>query len=115
MSECAACGNTAYTPAGENCPAVGYQKVNICAPVTVSPYAYTTATKTHCCGDAALVSGGTKCSGKKNGTCTFTISQTICVEIPVFFGATATVDDTYVDCLGASAKDICTDCTALED
>jgi hypothetical protein len=30
----------------------------------------------------------------------------------VSFGAVATVGDTYVSCNGASADDICTDCSA---
>lgn len=46
----------------------------------------------------------------KNGTCVFTVSQNICVEVPVEFGAVAEVGDTYVSCSGATAEDICTDC-----
>ncbi len=46
----------------------------------------------------------------KNGQCVFTISQDICVEVPVEFGAVASVGDTYVACNGASADDICTEC-----
>lgn len=42
---------------------------------------------TKCCGDPVVVSGDKPCAGKKNGVCTFTISQTICVEVPVEFGA----------------------------
>ena len=38
----------------------------------------------------------------------------ICVEVPVEFGAVATVGDTYVACNGASADEICPDC-ALND
>lgn len=92
------------------CPAVGYQKVSVCVPVTVTPFAHAGATVTKCCGDPVVVAGETPCSGKKNGVCSFTISQTICVEVPVNFGATAAVGDTFVDCLGASADDICINC-----
>ena len=46
----------------------------------------------------------------KNGACTFTITQDVCVAVPVDFGAVATVGDAYVSCLNASADDICTDC-----
>lgn len=39
------------------CPAVGYQKVDVCVPVTVEPYANVTGTVTTCCGDATVVEG----------------------------------------------------------
>lgn len=92
------------------CPAVGYQRVGVCVPVTVTPFAQAGTTNTTCCGDPVISTGDTTCAGKKNGVCTFTLSQTICVEVPVSFGATANVGDTYVDCLGSSANDICTTC-----
>lgn len=85
-------------------------KASVCVPVIVSPFAHTGPTVTKCCGDPIIVSGEKPCPGKKNGACAFTISQTICVEVPVNFGATATVGDTYVDCLNASTDDICTNC-----
>lgn len=46
----------------------------------------------------------------KNGNCVFTVSQNICVEVPVEFGAVAEVGDAYVSRNGATAEDICTDC-----
>ena len=39
----------------ETCPAVGYQQVNVCVPVTVTPYAHTGATKTKFCGDPRVM------------------------------------------------------------
>lgn len=107
--------STSTESTDKTCPAVGYQKVSVCVPVTVTPFAHTQATKTQCCGNPVVVSGDTPCAGKKNGVCTFTISQTICVEVPVDFGVTATVGDTYVDCLGASSYNICTNCNNEED
>ena len=94
----------------ETCPATGFQRVGVCVPVTVTPFAHTGATITKCCGDPIVVAGDTPCAGRKNGVCTFTISQVICVEVPVVFGATAVVGDTFTDCLGASAEDICRTC-----
>lgn len=49
----------------------------------------------------------------KNGSCFFTITQDICVAVPVEFGAVATVGDSYINCNGASEKDICTDCEVM--
>lgn len=113
MSECLSCksGFTAENnPEDGSCPVVGFQKASVCVPVLVAPFAHTGTTITKCCGDPVVTSGDKPCPGKKNGVCAFTISQTICVKVPVNFGATATVGDTFVDCLGASADDICRNC-----
>lgn len=94
----------------QTCPAVGYQAASICVPVTIEPYAKAGATRTKCCGTATVVSGRVACEGVKNGTCAFTIAQDICVAVPVEFGANAVVGEAFVDCKGASADDICSDC-----
>lgn len=115
MSECTNCngaisGAELLEPENRTCPAVGYQKISICVPVNVTPFAKTGNTITKCCGDAVVVPGEKPCPGKKNGVCSFTIHQTICVEVPVEFGATSMVGDTYVDCLAASSDNICMNC-----
>lgn len=84
-------------------------------PVTVTPFAETGATKTKCCGDPVITPGIDTCMGIKNGTCSFTISQDLCISVPVAFGAVASVGDTYVNCTDASEKDICNDCSKLID
>jgi hypothetical protein len=97
----------------QTAPAVGYQSASICVPVTVTPYANAEPTVTKCCGLPLVTPGKNTCLGTKNGTCLFTISQDICISVPVSFGATATVGDAYVTSNGASADDICTDCSAI--
>ncbi|MEG0765181.1 MAG: hypothetical protein RR403_03970 [Pseudoflavonifractor sp.] len=97
-------------PVDQTCPAVGYQTASICVPVTVTPFAETGTTITKCCGAPFVAAGKNTCGGTKNGVCTFTISQDICVAVPVSFGAVATVGDTYVSCISASAEDICSNC-----
>lgn len=94
----------------ETCPTIAYQMSSVCVPVTVSPFAKAGATSTKCCGKPVITTGRNTCGGVKNGQCVFTVSQKICVEIPVEFGATATVGDAYVDCIKDSADDIYTDC-----
>lgn len=89
--------------------AKGYQTLITCVPVTVTPYAKPGETVTRCCGDPVVVAGETECDGVKNGNCHFTISQTLCIEVPVYFGATATTSEYYVDCVGASEK-FCDNC-----
>lgn len=89
----------------QTCPAVGYQSLSVCVPVTVTPFARTDATITKCCGDAIITPGDTVCEGTKNGKCTFAVTQVLCVEVPVEFGAASQTGDTYVNCLGVSADD----------
>lgn len=98
-----------------DCPAVGYQALTVSVPVTVTPYASTGATTTKCCGTPIIKSGATRGDGTVNGICNFSIGQNIIVAIPVAFGADATVGDTYVDALEASAEEIlCSDLPNLE-
>lgn len=94
----------------QTCPTVAYQMSSVCVPVKVMPYAKTGATFTKCCGNATVTPGIAVCDGIKNGICAFTISQNVCIAVPVEFGATAEVGDAYVSCNGATAEDVCTDC-----
>ncbi len=103
-------------PAGEvipcenTCPTTAFQLVDVCVPVTVIPFAHAGTPKTLCCGEARVNPGKDECCGRPNGTCTFTLSQKICVEIPVVFGAKAVVGATSVECEKVSTKNICKDC-----
>lgn len=94
----------------QTCPTVAYQLSSVCVPVTVTPFAKAGTTVTKCCTKPTVAAGKYTCNGVKNGQCVFTISQDICVEVPVEFGAVASVGDTYVSCNGASADEICPDC-----
>ena len=113
MSDCN-CQETTFAaePTEDNiCPAMGYQKAEVCVPVTVTPFAKAGTTTTTCCGKPTVDPSGTPCAGTENGVCTFTISQIICVEVPVEFGASAKVGTTHVNCLGVSSENICENCT----
>lgn len=102
--------NTELLTEDQTCPTVGYQSASICVPVTVTPFAKTGITFTKCCGAPVVTPGKITCEGERNGACTFTIAQDICVAVPVEFGAVASVGDTFVSCNAASAEDICMDC-----
>ena len=91
----------------QTCPTIAYQLSSVCVPVTVTPFAKAGITNPKCCTKPVVTPGQNTCNGIKNGQCVFTVSQDICVEVPVEFGAVATVGDTYVACNGASADDIC--------
>ena len=94
----------------QKCPATGYQELTVTVPVEVNPHVKTGKTHTTCCGKATVKPGITGLIGDKKGTCFFTITQKLCVEVPVEFSAEAKVDEPYVECLDASATDICKDC-----
>ncbi|MDD4698664.1 MAG: hypothetical protein PHV07_00180 [Oscillospiraceae bacterium] len=94
----------------QTCPATGYQSATVCVPVVVTPFATAGATTTTCCGDPVITSGSTICAGTINGSCYFTIAQTLCVAVPVNFGAVATVGAPAVECGDATSEDICTNC-----
>ena len=95
-----------YANENQTCPTVAYQLSSICVPVTVTPFAKASMTMTKCCSRPTVTPGRELCNGVKGGQCVFTVSQDICVEVPVEFGAVAQVGDTYVACNGASADDI---------
>lgn len=105
--------NPAELTESQTCPAVGYQSASVCVPVTVTPFAQTGTTVTKCCGSPVVTPGREICGGLKNGSCFFTITQDICVAVPVEFGAVATVGESYVTCNGSSEEDICTGCEAM--
>ncbi|MPN63770.1 hypothetical protein SDC9_211536 [bioreactor metagenome] len=92
------------------CPAVGYQEVTVCVPVTVTPFGNAGTATTFCCGSPTVTTDMTPCAGTVNGSCMFKITQEMCVAVPVEFGATAVTGAPHVQCGDASAVDICTDC-----
>lgn len=92
------------------CPSAAYQTATVCVPVTVTPFANPQGTVTKCCGTPVVTPGRNTCEGTKKGSCIFTITQDICVTVPVEFGATTDVGDPYVTCTGVSEEDVCTNC-----
>lgn len=98
----------------QTCPTVAYQLSSVCVPVTVTPFAKAGLTVTRCCAKPVVTPGDNTCNGVPNGQCVFTVSQDICVEVPVEFGAVASVGNAYVACNGASADNICPDCGTID-
>jgi len=92
-----------------NCETVVYQPLSVCVPVTVTPSAVAGPSSTFCCGDPIVTPGATACPGT-NRSCTFTVTQQLCVAIPVVFRATSTVGDPSVVCGDATGEDVCTGC-----
>ena len=94
----------------QKCPAVGYQPLTVCVPVTVTPFAQAKSSTIFCCGDPIVKQGCEKCEGTVNGHCNFTLSQRIIVAVPVDFGATTTVGSASVQCGIATSKDVTPHC-----
>ena len=88
------------------CTATGEQMADVCLPVEVKPFANVGTISTRCCGPARITSGTDTCEGTPDGNCNFTISQRICVEVPVEFGAEVTPGEVHVGCTGND----CTNC-----
>ena len=87
------CGST------ESCESTFYQKETVCVPVTVSPFAHPGTARTICCGDP-VIHTDPQCPGSKT-SCTFTVTQSLCIQIPIAFGAvieTGEASETPCDC-----------------
>jgi len=94
----------------QTCDAIGFQNTTVCVPVTVEPFAFAGVPITTCCGDPIITPGALTCPGVVNRVCHFTITQTLCVAVPVTFGANTSVGTPNVQCGTATGEDICTNC-----
>lgn len=92
------------------CESVFYQKETVCVPVRVTPFANPGTAKTICCGEP-IVKPGAQCSGSQT-SCSFTITQSLCVEIPISFGAVIETGTAVVQC-GTVSETKC-DCSEGE-
>lgn len=97
-------------PVDETCPATAFVPMTVCTPVTVTPFVNELPTTTFCCGDPMVTPGTDMCPGERNGSVTFTITQDICVRVPVEFGATTEVGDLFVEAGTPTEEDVCTNC-----
>jgi len=90
------------------CSKYAYQKANVSVPVMVKPYALTGPANSFCCNEPTITNLQCKPHGNKQ-ICCFTISQEICVEIPVQFGAQVCAGEPLIECHEVSL-DPCSDC-----
>lgn len=89
------------------CESVFYQKETVCVPVKVTPYAKSGMAKATCCG-SPIVKSGVQCSGNQT-SCTFTVTQNLCIEVPISFGAEIETGTASVQC-GEVSNEEC-DCS----
>lgn len=83
------------------CNNVFYQTDLISVPVKVVPFAKAGISTVACCGSPVITSGNT-CTGETDKVCEFTITQKLCVKLPLRFGATVSVDHAKIQCGGIS-------------
>lgn len=84
------CGGTT------SCETTFFQKETVCVPVTVTPFAKSEGANARCCGNP-VVTMQDKCPGTKK-SCTFTVTQPLCIEITLAFGADIDTGDASVVC-----------------
>lgn len=95
----------------EPCESVFFQKENVCVPVTVTPQATPGTATATCCGRPVVTIGG-QCPGSRT-SCSFTITQDLCIRIPISFGAVIETGTATVQCGTVSEEECdCSDETA---
>lgn len=83
------------------CSNVFYQTDLVSVPVKVKPFAKAGPSTIVCCG-SPVITPGNACQGETDKICEFTITQKICVKLPLRFGATVSIDRAKVQCGGIS-------------
>jgi len=82
--------DTLNADAVTTCSRVAYRDIQLCVPVSVTPFANAMDPIVRCCGDVIVRPNEPDtepCRGRPGGTCDFQIIQRICVLVPVEFGA----------------------------
>lgn len=92
------------------CETAAYQPLSVSVPVKVEPFVSEGEPTTFCCGDPTVIREPARCDCIDKDTCTFVITQNICVRVPVTFGANASVGKAIVQCGEATSEDVCTGC-----
>jgi len=83
----------------ENCPVsgcskIGTQCVNVAAAMTLTPVASVGTVSVTCQGTPSIA-----CVPSEDGTfCTLTLTQQVCVSVPVRYGVTLTSGETTIGC-----------------
>lgn len=68
-----------------SCESTFFQKETVCVPVTVTPFANSKNATARCCGNPVVTKQDACPKGEK--ACTFTVTQPLCIEISIEFGA----------------------------
>lgn len=92
----------------QGCARTVFQKANVCTVVTVTPDAFCGPVSACCVGDPVF-SPSNVCLGSE--ACVFTVSQELCLTIPITFNANAVCSAFTIDCEPPSLIDCTPECT----
>jgi hypothetical protein len=100
-------------PQEHKCPTIVHETVCTQAEVTITPSVVVGTIETFCMGRPVI--GACPGTLSPTDTCSFTVSQSICVQVPLTFSATAIAVPTGIVCgtpaLGPCSTDPCPVCT----
>jgi len=88
----------------DKCNVNTFQEIDVCVPITIEPYVNLGDAIVECTDDPYITPFPCN-TWNKNGTCKFTITQRLCVMIPVEFRAAVSSGPTSVICGNISDKD----------
>ena len=74
----------------------------MCVQVTLTPYATSRNAIARCCGNPVVTEQNSCPRGER--TCTFTVTQPLCIEVSIEFGADISTGDASVICGGVSEE-----------
>lgn len=94
------CGPVCTCDGNNVCPVEGFQQMTVCAPITVTPVVDFGDVTVTCCGEADIDTE--PCQGFTETDCTFYITQSLCVAVPVIFSADVEPGEIGVRCDGVS-------------
>lgn len=94
-----------------SCESTFFQKETICVPVTVTPFAMSKNATARCCGEPVVTKQDACPRGEKS--CKFTVTQPLCIEIAIEFGADIDTGMASVIC-GDVSEEGC-DCDDTEE
>ena len=95
------------TPTVDNCATVVHENVCVQGTVTITPKIETHDIRTFCIGNPIIG----ECVGNLQESCSFAVSQKICVQIPLVFSAETSVTPNGIVC-GTPGTDLCTGSSA---
>lgn len=81
------------------CTVKAAQKAIVNVPFSLKPFAVAGPANTLCLEEPVIKDVRCSCHGTSNQVCYVTISQEICVEVPISFGAKVSVGKYWVECV----------------
>ncbi len=80
------------------CTETCYKDINVSIPVTIKPFGKIGNVKTKCLEGSIICKNNSHHCPDTEDSCKYVITQKICVEIPVVFGASVEAEEAFIDC-----------------